>query len=280
MLSKAFWALISLLIRSHRFRRRLTSFILQAQGKLGIGSGGRVGASGEEVAFRILAVTSAAAPVPDLCVFDVGANQGQYLETAIHWLADRPRSIHAFEPSAATFRILAQRFGHVPGVRLNSFGLGERAGECDLFSDEEGSGLASLTKRQLEHLGIRHQQSERVRIETLDGYCATHGIELIDLLKIDVEGHELDVLQGAADMLSRRRIRMVTFEFGGCNIDTKTFVREFWQLFTLHGMTSFHRIMPSGRLFRIDRYTEILELFLTTNFLVVLDPGIETTSLE
>jgi FkbM family methyltransferase len=280
MLPKPFWTLVSLLTRNRRFRTRLASFILQAQARLGIGSGGHVGASGEDVALQILAVTSSATPGRELCVFDVGANQGQYLETAIHSFPDRPRSIHAFEPSAATFRILAQRFGHVTGVRLNPVGLGDRAGEYDLFSDAEGSGLASLTERQLEHLGISHQRSERVRIETLHEYCAAQGIERIDLLKIDVEGHELDVLRGADGMLSRRRIRMVTFEFGGCNIDTKTFVREFWQLFTRHGMTSFHRIMPSGRLFRIDRYTESLELFLTTNFLVVLDPDLETTPFE
>jgi FkbM family methyltransferase len=280
MLPKPFWTLVSLLSRNRRFRGRLASFILQAQARLGVGGGGHVDMSGEDVALRILAATSPPAPARDLCVFDVGANQGQYLEAAIHGLSNQPRSIHSFEPSAATFRALAERCGHITGARLNPFGLGARAGEYDLFSDGERSGLASLTERQLEHLGISHQLSERVRIETLDGYCADQGIEQIDLLKIDVEGHELDVLRGADDMLSRRRIRMVTFEFGGCNIDTKTFVREFWQLFTRHGMTSFHRIMPSGRLFRIDHYTESLELFLTTNFLVVLDPGIETTPFE
>lgn len=213
-------------------------------------------------------------------MFDVGANRGQYLEAALRGLADRRCSIHAFEPSAAAFGILKQRFGQAPGVHLNAFGLGERAGEFNLFSDAEGSELASLTQRRLEHLGIHHERSERVRIETLDGYCASHGIGVIDLLKIDVEGHELEVLRGAAAMFSHRRIRIVTFEFGGCNIDTRTYLRDYWQFFAGQDMKSFHRIMPSGHLLRIEEYREDLESFRTANYLVVLDESIDTAPLE
>lgn len=100
-------------------------------------------------------------------------------------------------------------------------------------------------------------------------------MESIDLVKIDVEGHELDVLYGGDSLFSQGRVRLVTFEFGGCNIDTRTYVRDFWQFFAARGMRSFHRIMPSNRLFRIERYHEGLEAFRTTTFVVVLDDLIE-----
>ena len=122
--------------------------------------------------------------------------------------------------------------------------------------------------------------SKRVEIETLDGYCGAHGIERIDLLKIDVEGHELDVLRGGEATFSRRGVRLVTFEFGGCNIDTRTYVRDFWYFFMDFGMKSFHRIMPCGRLFRFEGYNESIETFRTTNFVVVLDEQIDTAALE
>jgi FkbM family methyltransferase len=54
------------------------------------------------------------------------------------------------------------------------------------------------------------ERSEKVRIETIDGYCGERGIERIDLLKLDVEGHELDVLNGGVEMFRKSAIGMVT----------------------------------------------------------------------
>jgi len=277
--SQIFWSFFSLLAGRPRLRRRLNSFLLQAQARLGVGSGGHVAVSGEAVLFRVLDEFTERQQ-KDVCIFDVGANQGQYLDSIFRGLPGRRFSVHSFEPSAGTFKILNEKFGHVPNVHLNSFGLGRERGEFDFFSDAEGSGLGSLTHRQLEHLGIHHDRSERVIIETLDRYCADHGIQTIDLLKIDVEGHELDVLQGGVALFSRRGVRLLTFEFGGCNIDTRTYVRDFWDFFMRQGMLSFHRIMPCGRLFRIESYTESLEMFRTTNFVVTFDNGINTATLE
>jgi len=91
------------------------------------------------------------------------------------------------------------------------------------------------------------------------------------LLKIDVEGHELDVLTGALEMLKNHRIRMVSFEFGGCNIDTRTFFQDYWKFFAqFHGF-EFYRITPSGYLTRVWKYREIYEQFRTTNFLVIFN---------
>jgi len=69
-------------------------------------------------------------------------------------------------------------------------------------------------------------------------------------------------------MFGRQAIGMVMFEFGGCNIDTRTFFRDFWHFFSDRGMR-LHRITPGGSLFPLDRYTESLEQFRTTNFLAV-----------
>jgi hypothetical protein len=108
--------------------------------------------------------------------------------------------------------------------------------------------------------------SERVRIITLDSYCGEHQIEHIDLLKLDVEGHELDVLNGATHMFSKAAISMVQFEFGGCNIDTRTFLKDFFYFFSERGMR-IARITPSGYLHEIDSYREVQEQFGTSNFL-------------
>ena len=89
------------------------------------------------------------------------------------------------------------------------------------------------------------------------------------MLKIDVEGHELDILYGSLYMLRNERIKMISFEFGGCNIDSRTYFQDFWYFFKENGMWSIFRIAPSGYLVPIQQYKEIYEQFCTTNFLVI-----------
>jgi hypothetical protein len=84
-------------------------------------------------------------------------------------------------------------------------------------------------------------------------------------VKIDVEGHELDVLKGFGDLLSQ--IRLVQFEFGGCNIDTRTFFQDFWNLFSQAGF-ALYRLSPLGPI-AIKNYAEDLESFVCTNYIAV-----------
>ena len=163
-------------------------------------------------------------------------------------------------------------------ITLNNIGLGCDNEDLTLYYDVQGSGLASLTKRKLDHFNIDFNESEIVKIKTLDSYCSDNKINHIHLLKIDVEGHELDVLAGANKMFLNNSIDMVTFEFGGCNIDTRTFFQEFWYFFTKNDM-DIYRITPSGYLYKLEQYKEIIEQYRTTNFIAIkkiiltLNPG-------
>ena len=49
------------------------------------------------------------------------------------------------------------------------------------------------------------------------------------IIKIDVEGNELDVLKGASDFL--KDVKVIQFEFGGSNIDSRTFFQDYWYFF-------------------------------------------------
>ena len=147
---------------------------------------------------------------------------------------------------------------------MRSLSLKKR--EAVLHFNSVGSGLASLTKRRLDHFGIDFNKSEKVEISTIDNYCSENAINHIHLLKIDIEGHELDALAGARRMFDKKSIDIVTFEFGGCNIDTRTFFQDFWYFFSEINMKMF-RITPSGYLYPIESYNEIYEQFRTINFI-------------
>lgn len=107
-----------------------------------------------------------------------------------------------------------------------------------------------------------------MHINTLEAYCKMHNIEHIHLLKLDVEGHELDVLNGALGLFAKNAIDIVTFEFGGCNIDTKTYFQDFWYFFKDKNM-SIYRILPNNKLHKIPEYRELYEQFVTTNYVAM-----------
>jgi len=231
---------------------------------MGIGSGDDVSSSGEAAAFRVLRAKAE----PPYCIFDVGSNQGQFLRLALERVGTNDVSIHAFEPGRETFRLLAQSVGGDARVHVNNVALGREKGSAVLHYDQAGSGLASLTKRRLEHHRIDFSQSETVEVDTIDGYCSAHAIGRIHLLKLDIEGHELDALAGATKMFAAGAVDIVTFEFGGCNIDTRTFFRDYWYFFRDAGFRLF-RIAPSGYLAPVDEYREVMEQFTTTNFIAI-----------
>ena len=244
--------------------RDLHEFLFIIEGKLGIGGDGSVSKSGESVVLDILARHIPEAKI----IFDVGANVGQYADQIFDQFSQQTNfDLHCFEPSKPAFDTLQPKFANHESVILNNIGLGAEEKEAVLYMNKQCSGLASLTKRKLDHIEIDHGAlSETVQISTIDKYCKKNSIPHINLLKIDVEGHELDVLKGSAAMLSERKIDLVQFEFGGCNIDTRTFFQDFHCFFAELEFELF-RILPGNKLMKLPKYREIDEKFRTTNFL-------------
>jgi FkbM family methyltransferase len=244
------------------------SLLVLMESKLGIGSGAFFGDSGESIAQECACAISKNAFIG----FDVGSNTGQYL-LPLHARVSRfPKwQIHCFEPSSTAFARLSGSAPRDPRIFLNHCALGAKIDRLTLYSNFEGSQLASLSPRDLAHHGIDHRScSEQVDVTALDHYCTSHGITEITLLKIDVEGREMDVLQGAEQMIGNSGIHCLQFEFGGCNIDTRVFVRDFFQRIRSAEMSLF-RIIPGNKLYPIKKYSENLERFNTTNFFAIQD---------
>lgn len=197
-------------------------------------------------------------------LFDVGANKGDYTQMLMEFFPNA--SIHCFEPAQETFHMLKDHMGAYKNVILNNMALSDKSDTATLYYDKEGSGLASLYNRQLAYYNIDFSMSETVKVGTLDEYCEKEHIKVIDFLKMDIEGNEFSALLGAQKLLEEGRIRAIQIEFGGCNVDSRIFFRDFWDL--LHEKYHVYRILKDG-LWEIEKYTVRMEIFEICNFLFV-----------
>jgi len=199
----------------------------------------------------------------DLVLFDVGANIGSYSGLLKDFFSDQA-VIYAFEPSKKTFDKLESNVINLKNIKIFNYGFGDQDYNSILYSDGNESGFASLYNRRLNHFNIELKQKEEVTIKTVDNFCANNGVSHINFLKIDVEGNELKVLQGAKKMIDSGNIDFIQFEFGGCNIDSRTYFQDFYYL--LKDNYKIYRIVKDG-LRPIYRYSETCEIFLNSNYL-------------
>jgi FkbM family methyltransferase len=136
---------------------------------------------------------------PDGVLFDVGANIGVYLSALHAWKGPGLKSV-AFEPIPTTLAILQQTLD-LNGVPAHI--------EPIALSSTEGELLLSAYSRGMSNFWIKEDMGEHpcisVRTRPLDRWLCDHPELEPDAIKIDVEGHELEVLEGAAVLLARKR---------------------------------------------------------------------------
>lgn len=140
--------------------------------------------------------------------------------------------------------------------------------ERPLYIFEEGAGINSLYRRHgLEGgFGLKPQSiEETVRLRTLDSYCQELGIQVVDYLKIDVEGHELEVLKGSKQLLEQGEVQIIQFEYGGANMDARVLLKDIFEFLQDFGYT-FYKILPK-ELRRVDSYDQRLENFQYQNWI-------------
>lgn len=196
--------------------------------------------------------------------FDVGANTGYYAKEIVDIFGVNAK-VHCFEPSLHAFRQLVSHIGSK--VSAYSIALSNVSGTGILMADAPGSGLASLEKMEFAPpFNISRPLAEEVLKTTLDEFCRLHKIDRIDILKIDIEGHEYAVLEGAHEMLKSNAIDIIQFEFGHTNIDARSPLKRFYQL--LQKEFAIYRIIKSGLIPQFE-YSYEYEIYLGTNFLAI-----------
>lgn len=197
-----------------------------------------------------------------IVIFDVGANDGEYIEAIRSVISRDDVRIFSFEPQHSCFLTLQSIYQEDPLVQIHQVALGKECGSVNLFCFEDGESTASLHRIETDS-AIR---SESVQMRTLDEVCRNVGLESIDLLKIDTEGHEVDVLLGARELIEAGQIDTIQFEFGHTFLHTNYYFHDIFEM--LSPRYTIYRILRSG-LFEIPHYSHDLEIYKIANFLCV-----------
>lgn len=146
------------------------------------------------------------APWAGRIVVDVGANLG----ATVARFAREAAKVHALEPHPGNFahlldQIRIRRLGNVEPLRVAA---SKEAGRAT-FYERESHGIHSLGP----HNKGKVRASYEVEVTTLDRLWRERINDRIGLLKVDVEGFEADVFEGAAWLLDNRMIDAIVFEF-------------------------------------------------------------------
>lgn len=197
-------------------------------------------------------------------VFDVGANAGAWSASLLRAAEGTDGQVHAFEPASATFARLSQNLSSAAGrARLLQQALSSQKGTAQFFIAGEGLGINSLHARP-----GSPQKQETVTLNTVDDYCKESAIQRVHLMKIDAEGHDFSVLEGAQGMLSARAIDVVQFEYNQRWIDSRHFLKDVFDLLLPLGYLV-GKVTPKGIEFYPEYHFE-LESFREGNYLLCL----------
>jgi FkbM family methyltransferase len=180
-------------------------------------------------------------------VLDVGANEGNFTELIL--AESKNLRVLSFEPHPKTCSRLRQRFAKSRRVKILNCAVGNKTGEISLFDCDEhdGSQHASVFKDVIENTRGKKAKEYKVDLITLDSLRIEGDVQLI---KLDVEGFELSVLQGAKKLINDKRPRFMVIEFNEMNINAHTFLSDITKELAGYRMD---RILPGGQTLELNK---------------------------
>ena len=161
--------------------------------------------------------------------FDVGCNAGSFVKVLNTLVTG---SLHCFEPHPVLSKRVLELY---PRITMNEYCIGNINGQIDIHIPMHSVGLSSVIRRPVFDQLNQEIFTLNVKCQTLDSYCAENNISSIDFIKIDVEGAEKLVFDGAKNMLSNKKIKAGIFEVGSTLTDAGTSADEICSILEGYG---------------------------------------------
>ena len=192
---------------------------------------------------------------------DVGANDGSHVNKIIE--ANKKINFCLFEANPFSYKRLTKNIKKNKKNKLYNFALGRKNSMLKMFDyNKSGTVLSSSNKKNLEYLVNKKIFSFNVKVKKLDNFKF---IKKVKIIKIDVEGDELNVLMGAKKLIKKFN-PIIILEFNSCHVFTRTFLKDILNVLNYYKV---YRILPRGRIISLsDKYnTSEYEIFSYQNLL-------------
>lgn len=198
-------------------------------------------------------------------ILDVGANIGQWALMAGKIWPDS--KIYSFEILPKHWKAFNENISATTNITLNKFGLSDFEGNVEVFYNDKFDADASATiYPQFLIDSEKERYPSKIKCEVKKGsqFIIDNSLHRVDLLKIDVEGHELKVIKGFGDSI--RKVRLIQFEYGVYNITSRDLLCDFFQYLNNYDFV-IGKLYPRNVDF-FD-YTYFKENFMGGNYLAV-----------
>ena len=238
-----------------KINNRLLSYALRARGYNNFRNNDE---SGENFFINtILAPTN-----PKICI-DIGANVGGY---TIELLKKTNSRVVSFEPVPTAFQQLVEITKNFEErVMLENKGVGSKEEKLTIHYNSNALAHASFSEEIKKVSYVSNEEKVEVAVITLDGYCEENSIDTIDLVKIDTEGFESEVFEGAKNTFVNIKPKFIQIEFNWHQLFRNTSLNYFAEQLPEYDV---YQLIPNGWVKR-DARDPLTNIYAFSNFIFV-----------
>jgi FkbM family methyltransferase len=196
-----------------------------------------------------------------IVAIDVGANKGDW----VSGLLERCREcrVYCYEPIPSTFAMLEQSIVDPRAVLINK-AASDVDGTIHMHASLDDHYMSSVSDPALWRADAR-SESINVSAVTGDTELRRLSIDWLDFLKVDAEGHDLNVIKGFSAAISDRKIGMIQFEYNAFTLFAGRSLRDFFGLLGENYVLC--RLLPAG--LEACGYHSSLDDFRQTNWVAI-----------
>jgi len=207
-------------------------------------------------------------PGAKLIAFDIGARIGDWSKALVDVASTRQGGIelHAFEPVPESRAMLEEAIAKEIArgeARVNGVAMSNESKTMQIYVPHFSGGTSTLHPDS----AVKYERLIDVRTSTVDQYCAENAIKHIDLIKIDTEGNDFRVIQGARGLLLGGSIGVVQFEYNYRWIHSRCYLKDVFDQIQ-HTQYCVAKVCPNSLEVYVSWHPE-LERFFETNYALV-----------